>query len=146
MISIITSTNTISSSQTPDFIFKNFMAAFNRFFLMVIFAALLVKKGLSYEAPGPSDEYSTWPLTTYDEQVNACVAELHHKCLNQIFFATFYDKGTVSEQCCFNLVHGMRKPCHVLWTNYVLRAPQFKHKELEIRKRAIHIWLECVHQ
>lgn len=117
---------------------------------MMTSSALLVKTGLSYDVPepsnGPSSEtnYAPRPLSSYETYLNNCGKKLNSNCGHEVFFAVFFGNETVSNNCCLNLVNDLGKRCHDDLTKYILQLPEFKTNEIKILQRSEKVWNNCV--
>ncbi|KAE9596106.1 hypothetical protein Lal_00030480 [Lupinus albus] len=124
------------------------MASFINFYQIITFMAiitLLVGNGESYfqilkspKKPTSSDAPS--PLSV------DCASKLHPDCGTEIYFGVFFGNGTISEDCCYNLVHDLGRSCHDSMTAYALNNfPKFKPQEADILKRKDEVWVNCSH-
>ncbi|KAG4923689.1 hypothetical protein JHK87_049229 [Glycine soja] len=80
---------------------------------------------------------------SYEKYLRDCAAKLHPHCGDQFYAGIFYGRGTISKDCCKNVVTDVGKTCYDNMTKYVLGSPQFKENEAQIMNRSNQIWNDC---
>lgn len=114
------------------------------FLCFMISSTLMVKIGLSQDAPEPSN--APGPMSSYVKYLANCGSHLSPNCGDEVFSAIFFGNKTVSEYCCDKLVNDVGKMCHDDMTKYILTLPKFRAHETQILKRSQTVWFDCVLQ
>ncbi|CAL0315687.1 unnamed protein product [Lupinus luteus] len=132
------------------------MTTSSNFYLMVTFMVVITllvgngdayfqilkspKKPTSSDAPSPLSNNCVSKLHPQFD----CASKLHPNCGIEIYFAVFFGNGTISTNCCHNLVSDLGRSCHDSMTTYALNTfSKFKPQETEILKRKDEVWVNC---
>lgn len=111
------------------------------FLCFMISSTLMVKIGLSQDAPEPSN--APGPMSSYVKYLANCGSHLSPNCGDEVFSAIFFGNKTVSNGCCDKLVNDVGKVCHDDMTKYILTLPKFRAHKIQILKRSEKVWFDC---
>ncbi|KAG5002139.1 hypothetical protein JHK87_023211 [Glycine soja] len=84
-------------------------------------------------------------ISSYEKYLKDCTAKLHPHCGDQFYSGIFFGTGTISKDCCKNVVTDVGKACYDNMTKKLVSgSPQFKPNQAQILSRSNEIWNDCI--
>lgn len=104
--------------------------------LLVACSGLLVSPVLSVETPPK-------PSPQWIKHLEECGSRLTPKCRPELSEFIVFGKGTVTEECCDELVNRLGQHCHIDLMKSLAVNSDFKRTIHQIFKRGEQIWKRC---